>query len=252
MRINKFKKLSGSKYKIFFDNNTLTIYEDVIIKYNLLYKKEIDSDLLIEINKDNYKAGIYDTAIKYIGVRMRSIKEMHEYLIKKGYEEVDVNSTVERLIANGLLNDTLFSKSYTNDKLNLTNDGPNKIRKDLLNLGVNEEIINNTLSEIDKELITDKLNKIIDKTIKVNSKMPLIKLRNKVINRCANLGYNYEDINNIMDNVNLKSTSDIKKEYEKLYMKYSKKYDGYKLETFIKSKLYQKGYSSEEINNIVK
>ena len=76
MKINKFKKVGTNKYKIYFDNDILTVYEDVILKYNLLYKKDIDDDLLHEINKDNFKASIYDTAIKYISIRMRSVKEL--------------------------------------------------------------------------------------------------------------------------------------------------------------------------------
>ena len=83
MKINKFKKVGLNKYKIYSDNGVLTIYEDVILKYNLLYKKEIDDTLLEKINMDNYKASIYDSALKYIGVRMRSEKEVNEYLLKK-------------------------------------------------------------------------------------------------------------------------------------------------------------------------
>ena len=58
MKINKFKKVGTNKYKIYFDNDILTVYEDIILKYNLLYKKDIDDDLLHEINKDNFKASI--------------------------------------------------------------------------------------------------------------------------------------------------------------------------------------------------
>ena len=46
MQINKFKKVGKSKYKIFFDNTDITLYEDIILKYDLLLKKEIDVDLL--------------------------------------------------------------------------------------------------------------------------------------------------------------------------------------------------------------
>lgn len=83
MKINKFKKIGSNKYKIYFDNESLIVYEDVILKYNLLYKKDIDNDLLIEINKENYKSSIYDVSIKYISVRMRSKKELEEYLKKE-------------------------------------------------------------------------------------------------------------------------------------------------------------------------
>ena len=250
MKINKYKKISSNKYKVFFDNYTITLYEDVILKYNLLYKKEIDNDLLIQINKDNYNASIYDSAIKYIGIRMRSKKEIYEYLLKKKYEVKDINNTMNKLINNNLINDSLFAKCFINDKLNLTNDGLNKIKLDLSKLGVEESIINSSCLLIDKDVIINKLEKIINKEIKLNSKLPITKLKNKIISRCINLGYSYDDINNIINNINLKSNSDIKNEYDKLYKKYSTKYEGYKLNEVIKSKLYAKGYTIDEINNI--
>ena len=251
MRINKFKKVGTNKYRIYFDNNSLLLYEDVILKYNLLYKKEIDSDLLLEIDEENKKASIYDTALKYISIRMRSIKEMREYLIKKKFDSKDINITVDKLISQGLLNDKTFAISYVNDKIHLTNNGLDKIRNDLINLGVEENYINEALSNIDHSILLEKLNKIIEKEIKINSKLPIGKMKNKIVNRCINLGYKLEDINNILNNYNLVSTSNIKNDYEKLYKKYCNKYEEYKLKSVLKSKLYQKGYSFEEINKIV-
>ena len=251
MRINKFKKVSNGKYRIDFDNRSLLLYEDVILKYNLLYKKEIDTDLLIEIDEENKKASIYDTAIRYINIRMRSIKEMREYLIKKKFDSSDINNTIDRLIYNGLLNDRNFAKSYVNDKINLTNNGIDKIKNDLKELGVNEEYISEALNNIDNNLLIDKLNKIISKEIKINSKLPINKAKNKIINRCINLGYKKEDIITILDNYDIVSTSNIKSDYDKLYNKYKNKYDEYKLKITLKNKLYQKGYSIEEINKIV-
>ena len=251
MKINKFKKVGTNKYRIYFDNNSLLLYEDVILKYNLLYKKDIDSDLLIEIDEANKKAGIYDTALKYISLRMRSIKEMKEYLIKKKFDNKDIDNTIDKLIYQGLLNDESFAKSYVNDKIHLTNNGIDKIKNDLEKLGVEKSYIDKAISNIDKELLLDKLNKIIEKEIKLNSKLPISKMKNKIINRCINLGYKLEDINNILSNYELVSTSNIKNDYDKLYNKYKNKYDIYKLNNTLKSKLYQKGYSIEEINKII-
>ena len=252
MKINKFKKIGSNKYRIYFDNETLVIYEDVILKYNLLYKKDIDTDLLLQINEDNYKASIYDSAIRYIGIRMRSIKEVKEYLNKKKYDNKDIESVVNKLIEQGLLNDKKFAISYVNDKIYLTKSGPDKIKNELIKLGINEKDIHNVFNNIDNGALIDKLNKIIDKEIKLNVKLPINKMKNKIITRCINLGYKYEDIIEILNTCNLNSNSDIKSEYDKLYKRYSNKYsDEYKLKTTIKSKLYQKGYSIEEINKII-
>ena len=252
MKINKFKKIGSNKYRIYFDNETLVIYEDVILKYNLLYKKDIDTDLLLQINEDNYKASIYDSAIRYIGIRMRSIKEVKEYLNKKKYDNKDIENVVNKLIEQGLLNDKKFAISYVNDKIYLTKSGPDKIKNELIKLGINEKDIHNAFNNIDNGALMDKLNKIIDKEIKLNVKLPINKMKNKIITRCINLGYKYEDIIEILNTCNLNSNSDIKSEYDKLYKRYSNKYsDEYKLKTTIKSKLYQKGYSIEEINKII-
>lgn len=250
MKINKFKKIGSNKYKIYFDNESLIVYEDVILKYNLLYKKDIDNDLLIEINKENYKSSIYDVSIKYISVRMRSKKELEEYLKKKKYDQKDIEETIKRLQIQDLLNDEKFAKSYINDKLYLTNYGLTKIKNDLLKLGVEEYIIDAIVNNIDLQVINDKLSKIIDKELKINSKLPTNKLNNKIINRCINLGYNYEDILNILNDKNIEGNSNIEYDYKKIYEKYKNKYDEYKLNAVIKSKLYQKGYTIDEINNI--
>ena len=149
MKINKFKKVGTNKYRLYFDNYSLLLYEDVILKYNLLYKKDIDNDLLIEIDEANKKAGIYDTALKYIGIRMRSIKEMRNYLEKKDFDKKDIDLTIDKLMNQDLLNDKSFAKSYVNDKINLTNIGIDKIRNELERLGVEDEYIDEVSCEVD-------------------------------------------------------------------------------------------------------
>ena len=251
MKINKFKKIGTNKYKIYFDNEILSIYEDVILKYNLLYKKDIDNDLLCKINEDNFKASIYDISIKYISIRMRSIKELKEYLIRKKFEIKDIDDVINRLIYENILNDSNFAKCYVNDKLLLTNNGPDKIRCELIKLGISDDIISNVISNIDNDIVNKKLEKIIKRELNSNTKLPLNKIKNKIINRCINAGYNYDSIIEILNNYTIKSKSNIEDEYNKLYKKYSLKYEDYKLKQFIKGKLYQKGYSIEEINSII-
>ena len=251
MKIIKYKKVGSNKYKIYFDDSSIILYEDVILKHNLLLKKEVDSELLVEINKDNYKASIYDIALKYIGIRMRSKKELKEYLIKKKFDSKDIDELIEKLEYQGHLNDDYFCKCYINDKINLTNNGIDKIKNDLIKLGIEESVVDEKLSNVDKSILNEKLNKIITKELRVNSKLPIGKLKQKIINRCINLGYNLSSINEILDTISIESNSDISNDYNKLYKKYSSKYDEYKLKNVLKSKLYQKGYEIDEINKVI-
>ena len=70
MKIIKFKKMSGSKYKVFFDNGkNILLHENIIIKYNLLITKKIEEDY-DDIIKDNNNYMIYDMTVKYISKKM--------------------------------------------------------------------------------------------------------------------------------------------------------------------------------------
>ena len=70
MNINKFKKLKSNTYKLTLDNKEeLTLYDDTIIKYNLLVNKEIKD--LEEIVKYNKSIEAYYVALKYITRKIR-------------------------------------------------------------------------------------------------------------------------------------------------------------------------------------
>ena len=246
MKVIKYKKCKN-KYKVYFDDNsTLDLYENVILKHDLLLKKDIDNNKLELIKRDNEKEEIYDVALKYYSIKMRTRNELRNYLVKKNYSNEDIDNTIDRLEKESIINDDRYAKAYINDKFNLSSSGPNKIKNELLKNGIDEIIINNYLDEIDREDIELKLDKLIDKKIKTTKNCSGNVLRFKVLNYFINEGYNKSDIERILDNKNLNS-GDVKKEYDKLYNKYSKKYSGYELENIIKQKLYQKGYSLDQI-----
>ena len=75
-------------------------------------------------------------------------------------------------------------------------------------------------------------------------------IKQKLINYFTNKGYERQMIIEIIDNNQTTNNKIIKKEYDKLYNKLQNKYNEYELEKIIKQKLYQKGFSIDEINNI--
>lgn len=157
-----------------------------------------------------------------------------------------------RLEKEGYINDELFAKAYVNDRLNLSNDGINKIRRGLTNYKINEDIINKVLDSIDINNFDDKIDKLIKKQINLNTKYTGNILKKRILNYLVNLGYDSDMIIDKLDNYEFKYNGDVQKEYQKLYQKYSKKYTGYKLDMYIKQKLYLMGYDSTDIDNVIK
>ena len=178
MKIIKYSKCGNNKYKVFLEDGTnIILHEEVILKYELLIKKNIDN--INDLVKQNDKYEIFDISIKYLSYKLRSIQELREYLLKHNYQEEDVDLVVHELIKKGYLNDSLYSKSYINDRISLSNDGPLKIINYLEKQGIKKEVYVEYLELFNQDLIYERINKYIDKMIKGNKKSKFI-LKNKI------------------------------------------------------------------------
>lgn len=248
MKIDKIKKMSNGKYKILLENgNVINTYDDVILKTNILYTKEINDDIYKILLKDSDYYSIYNKTIKFISKRLRSKYEIEEYLNKLEVDKEIINKIIKQLKDNNFINDNNFCKAYIYDKFNLSSDGINKIKKDLLNFNIDEKVIDDNLKVIKEKEVKDKLKKIIDKKVKLDHKHSINMIKVKIKTDLINLGYDSYMIDELLSNIKIKSN--IEKEYNSLYNKLKNKYEGNELEFKIRQKLYQKGYSSEEIND---
>ena len=244
MKIEKLKRLPSGKYRIIFDNDEKMItYDDVILKNNLLFNREVDKEKLRDINLDTEYYNIYNKVLNYIVKRKRSIKEIKEYLKKFDLSEEDNKFIINVFIDNGLLNDKSFAKSYISDKIYLSNIGPNKIKEELLSHDIDISIIEKEINNVSKDVIKEKLKKIINKKINSNQNKSNYMLKQKLLYELSNNGYDKDMILEIFDSFSSNDEDIAKKEYDKLYNKLSKKYSGSELEIKIKQKMYKKGFN---------
>lgn len=202
MKIVKYTRLASGKYKVLFDNKKeLILYESVIIDTNLLYKKEITSEEYSNLVSLNNYQDIYNKVIKYIGIRLRSKKEIIDYLKKMDLSIEVVDDILNKLITNKYIDDERFSQAYIKDKYNFSNNGPYKIINELVKLGIDKDIAYTyTFDIITNE--AEKINKLINKYVKSDKKHDWYYLRNKIYNNLINLGYSKEIVISILNNYN--------------------------------------------------
>ena len=248
MKILKYEKKKNGMYQVFFDNdNNIDISEEIILKYNLLLKKDIDNSLIDKMLDENKIYIAYNLAIKYISIKMRSRKEIREYLSKKNIDYDSINEVIKILEKEKYLDDDSYAKAFVNDKMVLSNDGPNKIRSKLIELGINSNSINIALELFDYDLQKEKVTKMAKKLVEVNRNKSAALLKNKIITYLVNLGYDKSVINSVLSTVEIKNDKDsAKKEYEKIYNKLSRKYSGSDLEFRVKQKMYALGFNNYE------
>ena len=242
MKIVNYQKKKNNLYEITLSNNEVySLYDDVILKYELLLKKEISNLELKKILNENKLQEGYYIALKYINIKLRTEQEIRKKL-------VDFNNDVKTYVINrlkkeGYINNELYIKSYINDEISFKLIGPNKIIFDLKKLGFNEVEIHNYLDSIDKNIWINKIDKFINKKINSNHTLSAVLLKQKLINELINKGFFKEEINLVIENYEFADDNNIKeKEYNKLKNKLSRKYSGEELEYRIKIGLLKKGY----------
>ncbi|MDD2180907.1 MAG: RecX family transcriptional regulator [Bacilli bacterium] len=252
MKIEKIKKMHSGKYKLIIDGcEDIVTYDEVILSNNLLNKFQIDEELLTKLKIDTEFYNIYNKVLNYIQVRLRSEKEISIYLKKFKLNEKEENAIISELKTNNFINDYNFAKAYIADKMNLSNYGPSKIKKDLSDHNIDEIIIEDLIGELDYTDIYEKLYHLIDKKILSNNKYSKFQLKSKILDNFISLGYSVDMIHEIFDELFSEDSNIIQKEYDKLYNNLKRKYSGDELFIKIKQKLYQKGYQMPEIIEII-
>jgi regulatory protein len=248
MKILKFKKKPNGKYSVYLDDGReFVYYEEVILQYELLLKKEVDEKDLLTIHQTNLEYDVYYVALNSIKSRFKSIYELREFLRKKEYPEEMIDHAIDKLIQQRYLDDRLFAKSYINTQMITTSHGPLRIKNDLYQKKVSSSIIEEEIALFDEESQIEKMKKIIERLIRSNRTRGGLVLKQKIINDLKTQGYEYDLISRIISSYSFPQDKDLaKKEYDKLYKKYSSKYEGYELANKIREKMFQKGLTYEE------
>lgn len=190
LKIEKYEKIGQSKYRLYLSNGeVIDTYDEIILKNDLLLKKELDNYLYQKVLTDSKTQEHYNACIKYIAVRIRSTKEIIDYLKRKNVEEEDIYYIVEKLTKEKFLDDNHFCECFIKDKLRFTTMGEHKIIYELKKHNISSNIIENNCYLISNDILTEKIDKIITKQINSNRKLDKAKLRNKLYNHLLNAGY---------------------------------------------------------------
>ena len=219
MKITKYKKSTNGRYIVSLeDDSKLSLYEETILEFNLLLTKNIDD--IEEITNFNMQYEAYYLALKSINSRFKSEDEVRKMLKNKEYNSEIIEFVIDKLVKQGYLNDQLLAKLYINNQIVTTSRGPLRIKKDLLDKGVSNSIIDEELIEFNEDLQLEKIDKFINKSIKSNHSRGGVILKSKIFNDLKTLGYDSSIINKIINDYDYSDNKDLyKKEYDKLYRK---------------------------------
>lgn len=142
-----------------------------------------------------------DVALKkilhYCDYQDRCKKEIFAKLNTFELADNDKDFIVDFLNDEGYINDERYCRSYVKSKLNLKKWGVNKIKISLIAKGIDRDIIDAVVSEIDQDSYREELIKLLENK-KINESDPY-KRKAKLIRYAVSKGYS---INDVMEIVN--------------------------------------------------
>jgi regulatory protein len=239
------------RFNIFMDYGkgeefAFSVDSDVLIKYQLKKGMDIDEFSLMEIHYHDDIRKAYNLAINYLAKKMRSEKEIKDYLIQKEIEDPVIHEVIHKLKTQKYINGLEYALAYVRTQANTTDKGLDLVRMELKDKGISVEEINVALNEYPKELQIEKAVKLAEKFFEKNSRDSKRILKQKLENLLLRKGYSFEIINIAENEAELTKDSDeqmeaIRYQGEKMHRKYSK-FDGFQYEQKMKQALYQKGF----------
>ena len=149
MKITKIENQKNpERVNIYIDGNfSFGLMAEIQYKYNLTEGMEINSEYIEKVLLEEEHAKAKDQALRYLGYRQRSEKEIRDKLNKIGFSEDIIGNTILYLKEYNLVDDLEFAKSFAKDKINLNGFGPQRIKHELYRKGISSDIIQKVLEE---------------------------------------------------------------------------------------------------------
>lgn len=255
------QKKSAQRYNIFLkekdkEKYAFSVDEDILIQFHLRKGLFLTPQQIEQIKEKDISFKAYSLALKYLSYRMRSEREIIDYLETKEIEEVYIDEITARLTQEGLLDDLAFSEAYVRTKIETTNKGPNMIKKELIGKGIRPDYIEQALSNYSYEKQYEKIEKWVSKKLRSDSRKSLKQQLDSIKQSLVQKGFSFEIITDVLTDLEMERDSE--KEYqalvyqgEKLLTKHQRKESGFALEQKVKAGLYRKGFSSEAIDRFI-
>ncbi len=135
--------------------------------------------------------------IHYCDYQDRCKKEIFTKLDTFELDDNDRDFIIDFLQDEGFINDERYCRSFVKGKMNLKKWGVNKIKLSLITKGIDREIIDNVISEIDQDSYKEELVNLL-KNKKINEDDPY-KRKAKLIRYAVGKGYSLSMVMEIVN-----------------------------------------------------
>ena len=196
----KITKITQSKrtpevYYIDLENGeNLRVNIAMIADYSLFTGRDLSDDELIHLKGDSGKAASKARALRIMGTRTLSEKEISDKLLEKGEDPETVRDTVDWLKRNGFLNDEEYAAMIVRHYA-AKGYGIGRVKNELYRRGIPKELWDGALEQMPQQ--DDTIDKYISSKLK--GRDPDKKELKKVTDALYRRGFSWEEIKSALE-----------------------------------------------------
>jgi regulatory protein len=149
-------------------------------------------------------ASAYDHALNLLTARPYTARNLRRKLVQKGFAAADTDAAIERLLGNGLLDDSRYAAQFARGRLLGPGTSRRRIRQQLYQRGIPAELADSAIETVIQEESVD-LDAVVEKDArkKLTSLAgldPLV-IRRRLYAHLARRGYDLDEINAVLKKV---------------------------------------------------
>lgn len=248
------KQKAKHRYSIFLDDVfSFGIQESVLIKFNLRKGLDLDEKTISDIKSAEILAKAFSIALNYVSYQERTVRQVENRLKEDQFPKEVIDKVLQMMIKKNYINDQRFANLYIQTHITNSNYGPKKFSYKLKMLGIDADIIDDEMQAYTYELQYDNAYNYLQKSQAKFQKASQFKYRSKMLEDLFKRGFDldlakevvaeFDDLDNelVLDN--------LLRDFERIVRRYDT--SDWKDLQKLKSALYRKGYSIDDINNVI-
>ncbi len=190
----EIQKRNKNKVNLYIDGEyRCALTAESVVSARLKIGQELTEGQLKDILEGSETQIAFDKSLNYISRSMKTIKQVADYLKRKGFEESVIVKAIDKLKNYKYVDDELYASMYVESQKG--SKGEIRLKQELLLKGVDKEIIQTKLSNLDQQDSLLAAKKTAQKFIK--NKQQDEKLKLKLYRHLLSRGFDYETVNSV-------------------------------------------------------
>jgi len=193
----KLQKRNKNRVNVYLDGEFAFGLTRIVAAW-LRTGQELSEEKIAELQSQDDVEIALQRVMNYLSYRARSEKEVRLNLNKHGHSETVIDEIIDRLKRGGLVDDQNFARSWVENRSEFRPRGSQMLRMELRQKGIQDQVIANTLSDLDENALALKAAR---KRARRFKNLEWQEFRKKMNGFLARRGFHYGIISEVLPKV---------------------------------------------------